>query len=57
MSDVIAAEPGTAESVEKLIEAIIANGVTESSYDALTEARLAYNDLSNEEKGKGLQPL
>lgn len=52
MSDVIAAEPGTAESVEKLIEAIIANGVTESSYDALTEARLAYNDLSNEEKAK-----
>ena len=52
MSDVIAAEPGTAESVEKLIEAIVANGVTESSYDALTEARLAYNDLSNEEKAK-----
>lgn len=52
MSDVIAAEPGTAESVEKLIEAIIANGVTESSYDALTEARLAYNNLSNEEKAK-----
>ena len=52
MSDVIAAEPGTAESVEKLIEAIVANGVTESSYDALTEARLAYNDLSSEEKAK-----
>lgn len=52
MSDVMIAAPDSAESVERLIEAIAEAGVDENSYDALVEARLAYDNLSEAEKSR-----